>query len=143
MHNDNTSLDVLLIEDDANDAELILRVLETVPLNLNVKWIADGVTALDYLRDAARQLPKVIFMDIKMPKMNGIETLSHIKSAAQFKHVPVVMLTSSGVETDIRRCYGLGANSYLVKPVDYGLFSDTIRLAAHYWIERNQIYCER
>lgn len=145
MHSNTAPLDVLLVEDDANDAELILRVLESQPLQLHVRWIPDGVMALEFLTGAgaARQLPKVIFMDIKMPKMNGIDTLSRIKTLAHLKHLPVVMLTSSAVENDIRNCYELGANSYLVKPVDFTLFSETIRMAGQYWIERNQICAVR
>lgn len=140
MHS-SPPLDALLVEDDINDAELILRVLESAPLHLHVKWIPDGVMALEFLNNASRaeQLPRVVFMDVKMPKMNGIDTLSHIKSSEALKHLPVVMLTSSAVDTDIRSCYALGANSYLVKPVDFNVFSDTIRLAAQYWTGRNQV----
>jgi two-component system response regulator len=137
----NSQLDVLLVEDDANDAELILRVLESAPLQLHVRWIPDGVMALEFLNGSggARQLPKVVFMDIKMPKMNGIETLSRIRTIDHLKHLPVVVLTSSAVEIDVHNCYQLGVNSYLVKPVDYALFSETIRLAGQYWAWRNQI----
>jgi len=96
--------------------------------------------ALDFLTvGTASQMPKVIFMDIKMPKMNGIETLSRIKRTARLRHLPVVMLTSSAVESDVRSCYESGANSYLVKPVDYALFSEAIGMAGRYWTQRNQV----
>ncbi|MCG6537531.1 MAG: response regulator, partial [Syntrophales bacterium LBB04] len=106
--------------------------------------VTDGEEALDFLfgrnqfSKQGRQLPKVIFLDIKLPKLNGLEVLKTIKSDEHLHHIPVVMLTSSVEDPDIKAAYELGANSYVVKPVDFGNFSETINNLGMYWLVVNQ-----
>lgn len=132
------SIDILLVEDDPNDAEMTLRVLHQTHAAHQVLWLRDGAAALDYLfnRLDLTHVPKVVLLDIKMPKVNGIELLARIK-ASSLRSLPVVMLTSSDEESDVCRCYELGANSYLVKPLDYNAYSDTVKQASIYWLAHN------
>ena len=138
--------EIILIEDNPFDAELTLRALQSKGLAGKVKVFPDGVEALDFLfnleegpaGNGFRRQPKVIFLDLKLPKMSGLEVLSQLKKDKRTRLIPVVMLTSSQEETDIVESYQLGVNSYMVKPVDYDEFSRVVGELGDYWLRRNK-----
>jgi len=130
---------ILLAEDDPNDVELILHALAIHQLENDVKVVSDGEEALNYLFRkppydalAAGQL-KLIMLDLKMPKVDGLEVLKKIKSSDVLKMTPVVMLTSSPLEDDIARAYAYGANAYITKPVEFGAFAQTVSCLGLFW----------
>lgn len=136
---------ILLAEDTPTDAEMTMRALKKVGLINNISWVTDGQQALDYIARegefASRQEgdPTLIMLDLKMPKVNGMEVLKQIKSNERMKHIPVIMLTSSAEEPDIVRCYEMGVNSYLVKPVESDKFFEEVSKAGFYWAILNRI----
>jgi len=137
--------DILLIEDNPRDAELTQRALKTSSLTYTLYWVKDGVQAFDFLFGPghpaeAKPLhrPKVILMDLKLPKINGLEVLRRIKTDPAARTIPVVVLTSSREKQDINTCYELGVNSYIVKPVDFDQFSVAIAQMGRYWLSVNQ-----
>jgi len=133
---------VLLVEDSAKDIELTLAALEDSHLANRVVVLRDGSEALEYLHrhscGADAEFPAVMLLDIKMPKVSGIEVLRAIKSSPEMKHVPVVMLTSSREGPDLNECYELGANGYVVKPVDFSEFFDAVKAMGKYWAVVNE-----
>lgn len=136
---------ILLAEDTPTDAEMTMRALKKVGLVNNISWVTDGQQALDYiLREGefsgrADGDPTLIMLDLKMPKVNGMEVLKAIKSDEKMKIIPVIMLTSSAEEPDIVRCYEMGVNSYLVKPVESDKFFEEVSKAGFYWAILNRI----
>ena len=140
------SVDILLIEDNENDAELTIRELKKNNMANNLMQVSDGEEALEFIfctgRYQSNKLiavkPKLILCDIQMPKVNGIEVLQKIRSHPHTATIPVVMLTSSKEDPDIQKCYALGANSYIVKPVDFGSFAQAIKNIGYYWLLLNQ-----
>ena len=138
------SFQILLVEDDENDVELILMALEKSGINKNITTINDSVEIIEYLNDAGNSdngpihLPDLIILDLKMPKLSGLELLKEIKSCDQLKNIPVVIISSSNYEKDIEMAYRLGANSYVVKPVDYKKFVSTVSKVGMYWVQINQ-----
>ncbi|MBK9525608.1 MAG: response regulator [Bacteroidetes bacterium] len=144
MEKDDT-IDILIVEDNVHDAELALRALDKKNIQHKFLHLKDGVSALDYLFGTGEfkgrntfNKPKVILLDLKMPKINGIEVLQQIKSSRITRNIPVVVLTSSKEITDVVKCYSLGANSYIVKPVDFELFSQAVVEIGVYWLHFNQ-----
>jgi two-component system, response regulator len=138
-------IEILLVEDNPNDVELILHVFQWCNLKERVHVAWDGAEALDYIFGtgayAGRNLqekPKVILLDLKLPKIDGIEVLRRIKGNAATKTIPVVVLTSSSEERDIVDSYHLGVNSYIVKPVQFDQFANVIRELGQYWHLINQ-----
>jgi CheY-like chemotaxis protein len=135
---------ILLVEDKTQDIELTMAALEDHNLVNEVIVTRNGAEALDYLycrgKFAGRSdgNPAVILLDIKMPKLNGLEVLRRIKSDSQLKTLPVVMLTSSREEPDLIECYGLGVNAYVVKPVDFQQFSEAIKHVGIFWAILNE-----
>ncbi len=135
---------VLLVEDNDNDAELTLAILEECDPAIGVDVVHDGAEALDYLhrRDAYATRPDgdpvVVLLDLKMPKVTGAEVLREVKSNEKLKFIPVVMLTSSREAQDLRECYRLGANGYVVKPVDAKHFTQAITNIGAYWAATNE-----
>ncbi len=136
---------ILLVEDNPRDETLTLRALEKSNVANRVVVARDGVEALDYLLArgdyAGRDIedtPQVILLDLKLPKMDGLEVLSEIRSDPRIKLIPVVILTSSLEEQDMVRGYGLGANSYIRKPVDFRQFTEAVRQLGMYWLLMNQ-----
>ena len=141
----NTEIKTILIVDDSrNDIELTIAALTEKNLANDVAVAEDGVEALDFLYKRGKfagyrnGTPAVILLDIKMPRMNGIEVLTHIRSNPEFKLIPVIMVTSSAEEKDLVESYKLGANSYVVKPVDIVQFIDAIKVLGQYWAVINQ-----
>lgn len=138
-------VEILLVEDNPDDVELTLHSLKQNRLSNRVQVVRDGQEALDFLfargmfasRDPDLQ-PRVILLDLKMPKVNGLEVLRQIRASRRTKDVPVVVLTSSKEEPDIRESYELGVNSYIVKPVDFEKFTEAIRILGLYWLLLNQ-----
>jgi two-component system response regulator len=139
-------VEVLLVEDNLNDAELTIRELKKHNMANNLFHVTDGEAALEFIFATGRFAadrdtgcpPKIILLDIQMPKVNGIEVLQKIKSNTHTKTVPVVILTSSKEDPDIRKCYELGANSYIVKPVNFEGFAAAIKNLGFYWLLLNQ-----
>jgi CheY-like chemotaxis protein len=138
------STDLLIVEDNPTDLELTLRSLSKCASSPTIDVVKDGSEALDYIfatgaykKRAAAVPPKVIFLDLKLPKVDGLEILRQLKTHDRTKNIPVVMLTSSQQECDIRECYRLGVNSYIVKPVDFQKFTEAIVQMGQYWIDLN------
>jgi two-component system, response regulator len=134
--------DILLVEDSHEDAALAIRVLKQDNPGTKIKLVYDGSEALDWLfgeTDANRnkKLPKVIFLDVKLPRITGPEVLQKIKADDSVSQIPVVIMTSSNQQIDIAECYRLGANSYLVKPIDFLTYSQMILTASRYWLNYN------
>lgn len=139
---------ILIVDDSPKDVELTIAALAENNLANEIVVAEDGLEALDYLYKRGKFAneignPAVILLDIKMPKMNGIEVLKHIRSDSRFKYIPVIMLTSSREEIDLVESYKLGANSYVVKPVDIIQFIDAIKTLGQYWVIINQLPPER
>jgi two-component system response regulator len=133
--------EIILIEDNPFDAELTLRALRQKGLAGKVKVFPDGVEALTFLAATVGEphsYPKVIFLDLKLPKMSGLEVLNQLKADHHTRLIPVVMLTSSQEESDILESYQLGVNSYMVKPVDYDEFFQVVEDLGSYWLLRNK-----
>jgi two-component system response regulator len=138
-------VEVLLVEDSASDQELTLRALQKKKLCNRIHVVGDGAEALDFLFGRGKysertlaDLPKVVLLDINMPKVNGIEVLKQIKENKILRAVPVVMLTSSREGPDVQECYRLGANSYIVKPVDFDKFTQAVVDLGFYWLLTNE-----
>jgi CheY-like chemotaxis protein len=134
--------DILLVEDNPDDEELTLISLEQGNYRRLVHVVHDGVEAIEYFwgqdADARRSYPKLVLLDLKLPRVSGLEVLERLKTDERTKNIPVVVLTSSNQEPDINHCYRLGANSYIVKPVEFDAFQDTIHRLGLYWIELNK-----
>lgn len=138
-------VEILIVEDNPLDAEMALRALKKNNLTNNVMVVGDGEEALDFLFAKGKyeerinsNRPKIILLDLKLPKINGLEVLKVLKSDPQTKIIPVIMLTSSKEESDVIKSYELGVNSYIVKPVDFDKFVEAIRNLGFYWLLLNQ-----
>lgn len=132
-----TGVEILLVEDNANDAELTLRALKQRNLANQVHLCRDGAEAIDFFADGAGPVPKVVLLDLKLPKIDGLEVLRRLKHDHRTKSIPIVVLTSSREEPDIERAYALGANSYIVKPVDFEAFARAVSDVGLYWLLLN------
>jgi two-component system response regulator len=141
----NYEIELLLVEDNDNDAEMTIRALKKNNLANKIVRLKDGADALEfifaegmYADRMVENSPKVILLDLKMPKVNGIEVLQRVKSDERTKSIPVVVLTSSQADPDIKECYRLGVNSYVVKPVRFDDFTKAISELGIYWMIVNQ-----
>ncbi|OJJ20781.1 two-component system response regulator [marine bacterium AO1-C] len=141
----STETDILLVEDNVNDAELAIRALQRKNVCNKIHHVLDGEEALDFIfskgKYADQPFPvnlKLILLDIKLPKIDGLEVLKVLKESEQTKLIPIVMLTSSREEPDIQESYKLGANSYIVKPVAFDKFVEAVVDVGMYWVIRNQ-----
>lgn len=139
------SVEILLVEDKPTDAELTIRALKKKHLTNKIHWVKDGAEALDYIFCTGAYsdreisiIPKLVLLDLKLPKVNGIEVLREIKSNERTKHIPVVVLTSSKEERDVIDSYKLGVNSYIVKPVEFDSFFKSVEELGLYWMLLNQ-----
>jgi two-component system response regulator len=146
--NDYEQVEILLAEDNETDAEMTIRALRRQNLANNLVWVKDGAEALDFIfrrgAYASRPdgAPKLVLLDLKMPKVDGIEVLRQIKSNEETKSMPVVMLTSSSEERDIVASYAFGVNSYVVKPVDFSSFVAEVAKTGCYWVLVNRLPAE-
>jgi len=138
--------EILIVEDNPSDAELMLHALKKGNLGNKLIVVEDGKKALDFIFCEGEfsdkkidDKPKVIFLDIKLPKVNGLEVLKKIKANELTKTIPVVMVTSSNQDPDIEKAYKYGANSYVVKPIDFKHFSDTLTQLGMYWLAVNKV----
>jgi two-component system, response regulator len=141
---DDTGVEILLVEDNANDELLALRAFKKFNFANKVYVVRDGAEALEYVfctgayASRRSENPKVILLDLKLPLVDGIEVLRQIRLDPRTKLVPVVMLTSSSEERDIIETYKLGVNSYIVKPVDFDQFNEVARHLGYYWLLLNR-----
>ncbi|MDO8726588.1 MAG: response regulator [Candidatus Methanoperedens sp.] len=138
-------VEILLVEDNPYDVELTLTALKENNLTNKVHVLNDGAEALEFIfatgahaQRNIRNIPKVVLLDLKLPKVNGLEVLRRIKSDERTKKIPVVVLTSSQEERDIVKSYNLGANSYIIKPVDFNKFIDAVAKLSLYWVLLNK-----
>ena len=133
---------ILLVEDNSDDADLTLRALRTSRISGNVVITRDGVEALEYLfgpgNQAGRAMPACLLLDLKLPKLDGLEVLRQLRADPRTRLIPIIILTSSSEPKDIRAAYHLGANSYICKPVTNSLFTDVLRQVGHYWLNINE-----
>jgi CheY-like chemotaxis protein len=134
-------VDILLVEDNPNDAELAIRALKKNNLANTILHVRDGAEALDFMfgRGAyegkpIEARPRLILLDLKLPKVDGLEVLSVLKSDPRTRMTPIVVLTTSKEESDIAASYGSGANSYIVKPVDFDKFVEAMKQLGYYWL---------
>lgn len=137
--------EILLVDDSPDDVDLTLHALRRENLANNIVVVRDGEEALDFLNCRGafadrplEKLPRLILLDLKLPKVDGMEVLKHIKENPRTRLIPVVVLTSSKEERDLVKSYHLGANSYIQKPVDFGQFRETVKTLGMYWLLINQ-----
>jgi two-component system response regulator len=141
----HTEFEILLVEDTRSDAEMIIRAIRKGKITNSILRLQDGKEALDFIfgtgeytgRDI-HQKPKVILLDLKMPKVNGIQVLQQLKANDLTKQIPIVVLTSSKENPDVEQCYALGVNSFIVKPVEFEDFMNVVSSLGVYWINHNQ-----
>ena len=141
----DSAVEILLVEDNPNDVELTLRVLKKNNISNRLHVVRDGAEALEFIfctgayadRDI-KNGPKVVLLDLKLPKVDGLEVLRQIKADPRTKTIPVVVLTSSREERDVVQSYHLGVNSYIVKPVDFEQFTEAVRQFGLYWLLLNE-----
>ncbi|MDF2436686.1 MAG: response regulator [Bacteroidota bacterium] len=143
---DNAEVEILLVEDNASDAEMTMRALKKNNIGNNIVHLKDGAEALDFVFGTGQfenrnihHKPKLILLDLKMPKVNGVEVLRALKSDDRTKRIPIVVLTSSKEDPDVKICYDLGVNSYIVKPVGFENFTKAITDLGVYWVLLNQL----
>ena len=138
--------DVLLVEDDANDAELAMRAFRRSKLDHRVEHVRDGAEALEYIEAIgvradkyACKLPKVILLDLGLPKMGGLQLLRELKANARTKVIPIVAFTSSKLAIEMVESYGMGVNSYVIKPGDADRFAEVVTAICNYWVNINEM----
>ncbi len=143
--NATPAVEILLVEDNPQDLELTLRALKKANLANRIQVARDGAEALEFIfcegEHAGRSIddtPKVILLDLKLPKVDGLEVLQRVKSDPRTKNIPVTILTSSKEQRDVVESYNLGVNSYIVKPVNFESFSNAIQALGFYWLLLNQ-----
>ncbi|WNG23311.1 response regulator [Cystobacter fuscus] len=135
---------ILLVEDSDNDVQLTLAALEETHLANEVDVVKDGQQAIDYLfrrgtfQGRGEEHPAVVLLDLKLPKLNGLEVLARLKGDPELRTIPVVMLTSSREEPDLKRAYGLGVNAYVVKPVGFNAFTSALKELGLFWAILNE-----
>jgi two-component system, response regulator len=141
----STPVEILLVEDNPSDVKLTLKALQKHNLANKVTVLKDGAEALDFIYAEGkyadrnnREMPKVIFLDLKLPLVDGIEVLRKLKSEKITKKIPIVVLTSSKESKDIDECYKLGVNSYVVKPLDFEKFLESVSNLGLYWVLMNE-----
>ncbi|MCC7065009.1 MAG: response regulator [Planctomycetes bacterium] len=132
-----STIDILLVEDDPRDLELTLRTLKKNNIANHIFVARDGAEALAFLQSGSAQ-PRLVLLDLKLPKVSGLEVLTQIRQNPATKDTPVVILTSTDDQPEIDACYRLGANSFVRKPVDFAQFTEAVRQVGVYWLLLNQ-----
>jgi two-component system, response regulator len=135
-------VEILLVEDNASHAEMTIRALRKYNITNHIRVARDGAEAIAFLfpsDDAPENAPSIILLDLKLPKVDGTEVLRRVKSDPRTRNTPVVVLTSSSEEQDLRICYELGVNSYIVKPVNFERFVDAVQSLGLYWLLLNRL----
>ncbi|MBN9288981.1 MAG: two-component system response regulator [Gammaproteobacteria bacterium 39-13] len=142
--NENKPVEILLVEDNPKDLELTLYALKNNNLSNHIEVVRDGEEALDfifcknaYAKRSLNNQPKVILLDLKLPKIDGLEVINIIKKSPETRSIPIVVLTSSREEKDLVESYKLGVNSYMVKPIDFNQFTQAVREIGYYWLLQN------
>ncbi len=142
----NSNIQIILAEDNQTTADLTINAFRKSNVQNDIVHLTDGEELLNFIYDSVNVdenfipiLPKIILLDLKMPKINGIEVLNKLKKDEHTKHFPIIVLSSSDLESDIHQCYELGANSYIVKPVNFTEFINTIKDLSNYWLMLNKI----
>ena len=138
-------VEILIVEDNPNDAELTIRALKKKNLANKIVHLKDGAEALDYIfctgnysdRDINNK-PRAILLDLKMPKVNGLEVLERVKADKRTRSIPIIVLTSSNEDPDVKKCYDMGVNSYIVKPVGFDNFTKAVADLGFYWLLLNE-----
>jgi two-component system response regulator len=145
MANMNSVIEIILVEDNPSDAALTIRALQRNRLANNLIHLKDGAEAIAYILEDAEyggqklsSHPKVILLDLKMPKVDGIQVLRRLKAEERSRNIPVVVLTSSREDPDVKECYALGINSYVVKPVEFDAFIEAVGRLGMYWLLLNE-----
>jgi len=145
----SNEMDILLVEDNPEDVEITLRAFQKHHIANKIHVVRDGEEALECLFSTGRyadcspcENTRLILLDLKLPKIDGLEVLQRCKTDPRTKHIPIVVLTSSREEEDLARSYNFGVNSYVVKPVDFPQFSDAVRQVGLYWMLLNQVPAE-
>lgn len=143
----NTQKHLMFVEDNDDDVALFKRAFEKGKCDYKLTILPDGAEAIDYLYRKEKyknidpnEIPQLIILDLKLPKINGLEVLEKIKTDTKLKYIPVIILSYSALKQDINKCYELGANSYLIKPVDFNFFVEQIRHLCMYWLMHNANY---
>lgn len=131
------AVEILLVEDSTDDAELTIRAITSNKITNRIQLVKDGVEAMEFLA-SGQPLPRLILLDLKLPRMNGLEVLKAIRDDPRTRVLPVVILTSSREEPDVARAYQLGVNSYIVKPVEFEAFVKAVTDAGLYWLLLNE-----
>lgn len=138
-------LGILIVDDSKADSDLAQRALRKLEVAGPITWLEDGVRALDYLfrrgefASLTAPLPALVLLDVKMPRVDGLEVLEQLKANEATRGIPVVVWTSSREESDVRKAYALGTNSFVTKPVDYTQFSTVLSEVGHYWLRLNRV----
>lgn len=141
----NSIVDILLVEDNPNDAELAIHALKKYNLTNRLEWVKDGEAALDYLfhrgtyANGPNSLPRIVLLDLRLPKVDGLEVLKQIRANPITRELPVVVLTSSKEERDVAEAYRLGANSFVAKPVAFDEFAKVVAELGMYWVLVNRV----
>lgn len=130
---------LVLVEDNPADQRLLLRALKRAGIDVRVVVLQDGLEAVDYLKELARPLPAVVFLDINLPRLDGLEVVKRLREMDRTKRLPVVMLTTSDEVSDVERSYAYGANSFVRKPIDSEEFDGVVKQLPSYWLELNHI----
>jgi two-component system, response regulator len=141
---DDNHIEILLVEDNPDDVDLTLHAFTKHKLTNRIHVARDGQEAIDYIfgpdldAEVPNHTPRVVLLDLKLPKVDGIEVLRRVKSDPRTSDIPVVVLTSSREDRDLATCYELGVNSYIVKPVDFEQFTEAVRVLGKYWLLLNE-----
>jgi len=144
----NVPIEILLVEDNPYDVELTLRAFKQYHIANHIHTVRDGAEAVEFIfcagayADRDFSAPKLILLDLKLPKLDGVEVLQRIKADPRTRRIPVVALTTSNAERDVQGCYQLGINSYIVKPLDFKQFAEAIRQVGLYWLLLNRLPSE-
>lgn len=134
-----SKIDFLLVEDSVPDAHMIERIVQKQAISKGYKWLKDGEEAIDFLAHNELNSTCFILLDIKLPKISGLEVLKVVRANEKTSHLPIVMYSSSKEEEDIKRAYLNGANSYIIKPLDFSNLKSTLKQLTTYWLKLNKV----